>query len=188
MNEYQKKQREAIIREMRRSAETGQPMDRTQLPAGWSFSTPTFYLDAQVLWRWLLLLVVLASLLFVPARSQAAGKCDDTFDHHTTASPYFQRLMTEGRVWTEGITSSVIAAVWIAECGRYLIGIWRNDRFVTHFLTSWGYIINQLRGFTRVTWGDVLVRSWWIILVPCPGTWMGHPNAWTRPCPTPEQT
>lgn len=193
MNADQREKREMLLQEMRKSAETGQPMDRARLPGGWSFSTPTFYVDAHAFWQCVLILMVLLGLLFVPARGHAAplaSGCDDAFEHHSPAtSPYFDRLFS-GRVWTDAKTGSVIAAVWIAECGRYLIGIWRNGRFTTHFLASWGYVLNQLRGFARIGWGDVLVRSWGMFLfVPCPGTYGVGPNAWARPCPqTGEQT
>lgn len=184
--------RNALEKEMRRSAFTGQRMDFAGM-SGWSLSTRSRWIDEHVILRWVLLLAVLTALALIPASSQAAtsadvtsggSSCSDGFDHHNPAgSPYFDLLFT-GKVWTEPKTGSVIAAVWIAECGRWLIGIWRNGYFTTHFLASWGYIINQLRGFVGASWTGVLLRSATFILIPCPGMYMGHPDAWVRPCPS----
>lgn len=176
-------QRKRLEEQLRQSAYTGR---RAALPTGITYSTRDDFVFFPVR-RWLILLVVLILLSLIPASSQAAEQaaplqtgCDEWFDHHDpNLSPYFERLFS-GKVWTEAATGSVIAAVWVAECRRYLIGIWRNGYFTTHFLASWGYIINQLRGFVGTSWGRVWISSPLFILTPCPGTW-----SFTCPCPSP---
>ena len=180
-----------LMDEAMRAARHGRRMDASVFPAadgGWTLFSGQRTLTARRTRWWLLLALVLAGMLLIPARASAAptagGNCIEDFDHHNpTASPYFARLTTAGKIWVQASTGSIVAAVMISECGRYLIGIWRNGVFTTHFLTSWGYVLAQATGFLRSSWSKVLIRSAWLILVPCPGTWLGHPNAWTRPCP-----
>ena len=177
---------------MHDSARTGKALDPSHMPDGWSIQGPRLYLDARILTRFLLLIAVVLALTLIPARSyameqEAPAKCNDWFDHHSIQnSPYFSRLLN-GIVWAQKKSGTIIAAVYIAECGKYLIGIWRRGGFRTHFLTSWGYVLGQAGNLGKgalTSWNQLLVRSWWLILVPCPGTYMGHKDAWTRPCPT----
>lgn len=176
-----------LMDEATKAAYAGRAMDPQVFPAadgGWTLYAGSYTLTARRLRQMLLLLLVLVGLLLAPGRAQAQAGCIEDFDHHNPiTSPYFSRLQSSGKVWVQASTGSVIVAVRIRECGKYLIGIWRNGTFTTHFLTSWGYVTAQVTGFVRSAWSKVLMRSLWIILVPCPGTWLGHPDAWTRPCP-----
>lgn len=118
-----------------------------------------------------------------PAPSQAGTLCVSDFNHHDAGkSPYLARI-TSGKVWGLVSTGDVIAAVWIAECGKYLIAIYRGGQFTTHFLTSWGYVMAQVAGMKVRTWATVTVASLWFVIVPCPGTW-----STVRPCPAPTKS
>ena len=125
---------------------------------------------------------VAGAMLFVSARTTRAevsqqANCNSTFDHHKPdASPYLARIAS-GKVWASKLTGDVIAAVWIAECGKYLIAIYRGGYFNTHFLTSWGYVKAQVAGMIVRSWATVTLRSFWFIAVPC------RDLSFVRPCP-----
>jgi len=186
--------RDKLMAELEASAREGREIDwsKTGNVPDFAISTPRRTIGVS---RWVLiaaLVIVLIVLAFwistsraeAAALPQAGSACIDAFDHHApAASPYFSRLFS-GTVWVQKLTGTVIAAVRIPECGQYLIGIWRNGRFTTHFLTSWGYITAQAAGMMRSAWSAVKISTILFIIVPCPGMMMSDPAAFARPCPS----
>lgn len=135
-----------------------------------------------------LYLVLLISMLLTALPTQTFAmsnqqiNCNDGFDHHDlSTNPYASRI-TSGRVWRNLLTQSIIGAVWIKECGKYLIYIVRNGTFRSAFLVNQGYLNSQIAGFKATTWANVRLINWlFFIIVPCPGTWNTLP-----PCPNGE--
>ena len=134
-------------------------------------------LHNNVFGKTIFVIVLILSMLVAPAYASGntdanvatqQAPCNDTFDHHSVdASPYFN-MLSSGKVWNKGL--DFIAAVYVADCGRYLIGIWRGGQFTTHFLASWDYVINQARGFARSSWAKLMAVWLLYIVLPCPGS------------------
>lgn len=142
--------------------------------------------------RAIVLMLIFVFATVVPIQAETTGQganCQEVpreFHHTLGWSKYWGLLTSGGTVKVFPSTGDVIAFVRIAECGgRYLIAFWRGGQWATHFMTSWGYVQAQIVGATASSWASVIVqRAFLLILTPCPGTWLGHPDAFTRPCPT----
>ena len=128
----------------------------------------------------MVLMIVVLLVGLTPAATFAApvgqAGCQDVpkLQHHTLGwSKYWGMLTSSGTVKAFKATGDVIVYVRLSECaGKYLIGIWRGGKFVTHFITSWGYVQGQIAGATASSWGSVVVqRMFLIVLIPCAGTW-----------------
>jgi len=183
-----------VANEMIRSIETGQQM-RQVGPAGhwvvashgraWAVAKPATLARRWARWLLTVLLSLALVVAVLPARAQAApaphggvGLYDGCgeFDHHRPTRWLYQAIRNPTKSWYNPDTQDAIIAYWAAKCARWLIVIFRDGQFRTHFWASWRYIIRQVaRGaMQRVSGAAVAAavrfRATIILLVqPCQG-------------------